>query len=172
MHFVGIDPGKLGYISVLDTDNHTVYLSRIFFDKNNTLDQKKMVNVLDQFPVCLVFLEQIKGRGGWGATQTFNMGFLYGQVYSIVSRYPHRLIAPQTWQKVIHSSIKPTITAKERSRAAYRQLFPNGGLPENKRSIVDNNLLDAFLISVYGAYTFGKVGYVKINEVKIIEEKK
>lgn len=172
MHFIGIDPGKTGYIAAYNPDTHKVTFSRLIFDKNNTLDQLHLRSVLDDLSSPIIFMEKVRGRAGWGATQLFNMGYLYGQIYSVVTYYPHRMVTPQTWQKVIHGAIKPTLTAKERSLAAYHQLFPSGGLPETKRGVIEHNLLDSFLIAIYGALVFGKVGHVTINGINPIGEKK
>lgn len=172
MIFVGIDPGKNGCLAAYNPITHAVHYSFLVFDKNNTLDQRQLRSVLDTFNDSMVFMEKLRGRAGLGATQTFNMGYLYGQVYSVVANYSHRLVPAQTWQKSIHAAIKPTLSAKERSQAAYRQLFPKGGLPETKRGLVENNLLDAFLIAIYGALEVGKQGYVTINSVNNIGAKK
>ena len=156
MIILGIDPGKNGKAIVLNTEkNKSISIYSFDFDACNILDAKNYITFIQHNNVDCIFLEKVMGRGGasWGATNNFNFGMIYGQILlaTKMAQKPMILITPQTWQKIIHKGIPTSLGAKEKTLAAYQNLFPHDPLPKTPRSKkTDNNLIDALMIALYG----------------------
>ncbi len=161
MKIASIDPGKAGYSVAVDSETGHTYLYPLSFSKDNLLDSSMLDLWLQQVQPDLLLLEKVSGRKGWGATQNFNFGSIWGQVRGVVSTYPHRLVTPAQWQKVVHEGVDTKLEPKARSLIAYKQLAPNLPLPTNSKGKLDDNIMDAFLISIYGLIKFAKIKTLK-----------
>ena len=160
MIIAGIDPGKQGAIVVLDSVHSQAYKHSLRFDKQGLFDTLDFFDFLNPLKVDLLILEKVMGRKAWGATQTFNFGVGWGQVWLSIanSKLPYKLTPPQTWQKVIHEGVKATLTAKQRTMIAYKMLYPNQPIPHGpKGGAIDDNVLDALMIATYGMIKFEKI---------------
>jgi hypothetical protein len=157
MVVTGIDPGKDGQVVTLDSNSFVGYSQRLRYSKDGLLDAELLKSHLDTHKPNLVLLEKVGGRAGWGATQNFSFGCNWAQVRLTISSYPYRLIAPQTWQKLIHQGVATNISTKERSLVAYEQLYPNRPLPVGPKSKrPDDNLIDALLLATFGMMSYYK----------------
>jgi Holliday junction resolvasome RuvABC endonuclease subunit len=157
MKIVGFDPGKHGFAVISNNTTSKFSACEFEFDATNLLNLEKLKSFLAKYQPDVAIIEKIQGRGGWGATQNFSFGFVYGQIISAVRAYqiPIQFMTPVAWQGIICKGIKKEgIKQKERTLIAYRNLFPSSPLPEKKDKINDN-LLDAFMISIAGHIKFG-----------------
>ncbi len=67
----------------------------------------------------------------------------------------YQLVAPRTWQKVMHAGTSGTDT-KQRSIIAAQRLFPRVDLRRSEKSRkLDDGLADALLLAEYGRRTHG-----------------
>jgi len=160
MKIAGIDPGKNGQLTILDTLSDQAWFYKLQFDKQNHLDLlwfktvQKFLNSGD-----MIMVEKISNVGGLpgGSTSTFNFGNVYGQI-NIASRMSgcmFRQIGPQTWQKTIHEGITGKLSAKEKSKMAYEQLFPSDPFKRPRGGKVSHDLIDSLLIATFGALKYG-----------------
>jgi hypothetical protein len=152
MKIVGIDVGKKGFAVISDSKTKTIDILKFTFDESNNLGINPFKKYLAYYQPDLVVIEKIHGRGGWGATQNFNFGFLLGQLLTIIREQflSFTYISPVKWQNLVAKGIgKSNVRGKERTLIAYRNLFPSNPLPEKNQKI-DDNLLDAFMISIAG----------------------
>jgi hypothetical protein len=159
MKISGIDPGTKGYVVTVDTMSEMAWKYRLRFDAQGLLNYGDFVDgFLDNHNPDLILLEKVNGREGWGATQTFSFGYVYGQLHLAIKlgTRPYRLVSPQTWQKEMHKGISPKLKPKTRSEIAYQQMFPHDPVPIASRAKKRNdNITDSLLIAAYGALTFG-----------------
>lgn len=149
MIIAAIDPGKRGAIVVVDTQSSKAWYEKLSFNENGLLVTRLNTKFVQ---VRKVILEKIRGRGGWGASQTFNMGFYFGQVlHEIVNTgIDYELITPDAWTASIHRDVDIKGNAKEKSLAAYHMFFPHDpvGKSVGKKGYHDG-ILDALLIATY-----------------------
>lgn len=158
MLICGIDPGKTGYLVKLCTGSNWAKKLKLEFDKDGVLDYQTVNDFLFEDDINLILLEKISGRGGFGATQTFNSGSAFGQIKLLLSmsKLRHRMVLPSKWQDLIHEGVSPKLKPKERSYIAYKQLLPHGPIRMTRGGNVDHNLVDALLIAVYGVFKYGR----------------
>jgi hypothetical protein len=109
MIFIGIDPGNHGGVAVLKENKQIIETFAMPILKSNSGKTSyeidfytltlKLGKYKDQKP--LVIIEELTGRGGWGATQTFKFGRNYQTCINAVEgwRMPAKYVKPQEWQK-------------------------------------------------------------------------
>jgi hypothetical protein len=151
MKICGIDSGKLGAMACLDDKNSSVIYTRFKFDKQNILNAKMMSQFLYDMDADMILMEKVSGRAGHGATQTFNWGFIVGQQVLTALEHPVKFVTPQAWQKVCNEGCPGNLKAKEKSMISFMNLNPHKPLGEKP----NNNIVDAFLIGLYGVHQFG-----------------
>ena len=128
MKIVGIDPGKHGQMVILDTSTQNAWRYKLKFDAQNQLQNEffKTTNkILSNNDMVLV--EKVSSLGMAGKTQTFNFGFIAGQITfaAKMAGCRFRQVNPQMWQKLIHEGITGKLSAKEKSKIAYDQFYPS-----------------------------------------------
>ena len=157
MFIAGIDPGKQGAIVILHTNDTVAFKYKLKYPDGD-LCHNSVHDILSLHRPGLIIIEKVQGFKGASATSTFNFGYAVGQLNLAVraSNIPYKLITPQRWQKELHVGIKGSLSAKERTMAAYRQMFPHEPIPKGPRGgKIDDNVLDAFVIAVYGVIKYG-----------------
>jgi hypothetical protein len=162
MKVIGIDPGKKGIAVLTDSQTMTLDFHKFKFDQSNNIDHLWFNVFMNKHLIDHIIIEKVHGRGGvWGATQNFNFGFIYSQILSCVTRNytSYTLVEPKTWQSVIHEGIQHKSTAKIKTMSAYKRLCPENPLIEcgSSTSKIDENLIDAFMISLYGQIKYAKL---------------
>jgi len=150
MIVAGIDPGKRGAVVVVDSQTSRAWYEKLAYDDAGLLTTRfgQKFRGVDK-----VLIENIHGRGGWGATQNFNMGYYFGQVMHelIKSQRPFELITPNTWTSLLHREIDLKGAApKAKSLAAYHMYFPHDPIGKTKgKDGYHDGLIDALLIAAY-----------------------
>lgn len=143
MRIIGIDCGAAGCVCELDVVERTARYLNLKYRPDGVINGFVIEQAFEGFANShKVVIEKVQGRGGWGATQCFNMGKNYGQILGLLHHVPVTFVQPQTWQKTIHKGVKGT-TAKERSLSVFSSLNPTFGEIRKK----DNGLIDAFFIA-------------------------
>lgn len=153
---IGIDPGSQGYAVALSLRSEDARIFKIPSVKMRSIpvvDMEPLRKVIRVPAVC--WMEQVRGRGGWGASSNFSFGAYAGAVASLAVSYGWNLRAatPQEWQAGIH--LPASGSAKDRSMRTYNLLYGNDPLPRKRSGNHDDNLIDAFLIALYGVRCLG-----------------
>jgi hypothetical protein len=150
MFIAGIDPGRQGYIVVLDALNGRLWRQRLTYDDNKILEFER-INLLPKIDVC--YVEKVHGRGGWMARSNFGLGSYFGQVCLALRLYgiEAKFVTPSVWQKDFNAG--KTGKSKEKTLQSYVELFPQNPLglkinDETKR--YNDNMLDALMLAAYG----------------------
>lgn len=166
--YIGIDPGKKGFITVLE-DRENQMFAEIPVDKSDKVDVQELYNLIkniekiyyDSEIVCGV--EEVHALFGASASSTFNFGYTLGVIHGVLSSTGWRVlrIPPKQWQKEMWSGITPVrvksksgktevIDTKATSIMACKQLFPKVDLRRTERSKKDDdNKCDSLLIAEY-----------------------
>jgi hypothetical protein len=107
-----------------------------------------------------VFIEKQQIFPDQGSVSGGNLMYGYGLLIGIISalKIPRRIVAPQSWQKLIFegmSSISAKDQRKARSVSVALALYPNSRdlLKPGRRRKEDHNLAEALLIAEYGVTT-------------------
>lgn len=153
MYVVGIDPGKNGAIVGLDIHSSYGFCQRLEYDENGTL-----LTRLPKVKIKKIYIEDIYGRGGWGAKSVFAMGFYYGQLvyYLRGLDIPLEFVRARDWQGWAHSQIELTKgrnSPKTKSLLAYKKLFPNDpvkSLLREGKKLYHDGVIDGTMIAGYG----------------------
>jgi hypothetical protein len=167
MKIVGIDPGKEGYAICTDSENETYTPFKFKYDKNNLLQYNEFDEYLQRIKPDHIVIEAVRGRGGWSATVNFTFGFIYGQILNAVTRNVDRRkvnkcgivnVVPLTWQNEVSQGLFKSLRGKSKMSKVYEAIYtydPLGDL-RSSRLTLNHNIVDAFLISMYGQHTIAK----------------
>ena len=147
MRVLGIDPGRSGALCLLDTVTHTAVYSPIPW-AGKLIDYCVLDQIMGSEYAGLIALEEVRGRGGWGATQTFTFGCNYGLILAWVGVRKHILVPPKTWQNLAHLGAKGD-TPKAKSLDSFNKINPTS-------KIKNDGVIDAFHIARYGLLQFGR----------------
>ena len=159
MIIAAIDPGSKGAVVALDTDSNQGLYHKLKLDKSNMLhDESKAFfrHMRQQEKLSMVFIEKISPNPGWSNKAIFNFGMNYGLLLANIQMLPHTQVAAATWQKKFHKPFKNLkLTPKQRTELSYSKLFPHNPVPLTPRSgKVEEGIMDAFMIAVYGVTDF------------------
>jgi hypothetical protein len=159
---IGIDPGKNGFICILDTNiapnGEFLYYAVPLIGKD--VDIKELNSILkrdyDKDVHCVI--EDVHAIFGSAAKATFNFGWIVGVLEAILvaHRIPYTKVKPKEWQKEMWQGIplqkKPNgrTDTKAMSLLAAKRLFPNEDLTATERSVKPHDgKVDALLLSEY-----------------------
>lgn len=136
----GIDPGKTGAISFINTLNYII-------DIYDWVDCSTMNNILADHYISFAVLEKVASRPKQGVVSTFNFGENFGMWQGLLTAHniPYTLATPQKWMKgqVVPSDHK---NKKKRALTVCRRLYPGD---EHFKLEKHHNRADATLIARY-----------------------
>lgn len=161
-YVIGVDPGVNGAIVVLRDGIPVKKLEtpKIGSEFDYTYIRKFFSHYKKRNAV--LYFEELTGRGGWGATQTFKMARAYELIKtaSALSGIRNLEIKPKVWQDVAFKGVKiiwkvgkkrKTKDTKAMALVASSRLFPSFDVKKNNRcSTPHDGIVDALLIAYYG----------------------
>jgi len=183
---IGCDPGADGYITAFDGIGFKFYeMPRHKVDTTLLLKSGKP-KMKDEFHISglvdlvyqiksdfknkdfVVAIEQVGGRGGNGATQNFNFGFVCGLQRMVFEMLKAEIIMvrPQKWQSVVRkgydikkvpSSTGKTMIVDAKAMAEYIATieYPNIDFRKSERARKNHDgKIDSFLICLYLIRTY------------------
>ena len=123
--FIGIDPGSKGFITIIADDTEYFYsmpTHKVETGKLTAKGKSVMKSVYYEdglkdliFEIHTKFkgyklyaaIEDVHGREGWSATNTFNFGYITGQQRLLLIMIGAEVIVvrPQKWQSVMYKNI-------------------------------------------------------------------
>jgi hypothetical protein len=148
LKIIGIDPGCKGCIVELDSETRTARCLDLPYRTDKIINFFKVNDSFDFNRASMIYLEHVKGRGGWGATQVFTFGTNYGQVLGFLYDKQHTLLNPKEWQKIAHFGCFGD-NPKLKSWESFQKLNPNSKIGKTK-----DGLIDAFHIARYGLFYY------------------
>ena len=134
--FIGVDPGKDGFITVFKDNDYIFYpmpqhkietgslLKSGKPQMKTTFHEAGLKNIIDEIKAytggreIIVAIEDVGGRGGWSATNNFNFGYTAGlqKMMFIMLEAEIIMVRPQKWQSVVRRGYKnitkPSSTGK------------------------------------------------------------
>ena len=172
--YIGIDPGEVGFITVIFPNGEKEFYS---IDENDDLDLSRILkDIKKRSWEVVACMEQIHAIFGASAGSTFNFGQIFGVLKGLLvaTEIPFHLVPPKDWQKEIWVHADEIYVTKNRKKTdkvtgevtissykavdtkstsinAARRLFPNIDLRKNERcKKIDDNKVDSLLIAEYG----------------------
>jgi crossover junction endodeoxyribonuclease RuvC len=131
--YIGIDPGKMGAVAVLDytkVSGCDLTLTPVPV-KGKEYDIFGMANLLalikqNSGNSCTCVIERSQAMPGQGVCSMFNYGVGYGLWLGILTTVgiPYVTVHPRTWTKEIFKGVENAGKGKERSMMVARTLFP------------------------------------------------
>lgn len=166
--YVGVDPGKTGFISLkIRGEYEFIQMPYHKVDKKSVFNEEgfsEIYNYLNNMNVKFkVAIEEVGGRGGWSATNNFNFGHIAGMLKQlfILLGAEITMIRPQKWQTYMRQGYpdlkKASSTGKTQIRdpKAVAEMivdkeWPDIDFRKTERSRKnDDNKIDSFLIMQY-----------------------
>ena len=148
MKIIGIDPGSKGSIVELNSETNEARYLDLPYRQDKIIDFDQVKKAFDFNTVTMIYLEYVRGRSGWGATQVFTFGCNYGQVLGFLYDKPHTLVGPKAWQKIAHFGCSSGIP-KLMSRESFIRLNPHSDIKKSQ-----DGLIDAFHIARFGMFSY------------------
>lgn len=163
--WIGIDPGKKGYISVIDG------IDTLFFSISSHTNAE-IAAFIESYKGrnCHVVMEDVHAIYGSSAGATFEFGKINGFLVGLLvaHKIPYTLVQPKEWQgkiwtnadKVVHTKritqkngkdvMRKEIDTKATSFNAAQRLFPTLDFRKNSRcKNMDDNKVDSLLMAEY-----------------------
>jgi len=174
-HYIGIDPGSDGIISVIDSNANVVEIFP-YPKVGKEFDHHEALNLFDRmkyYPNATAIIEDVHklpkpmNAGDW-ALATSKAIAIDNCVFQNI---PFTLVPPKTWQKEMWQGVKvqykPTkrkkkngeyvsqVDTKATSELAAKRLFPNADLRDPNRNSeratkVHDGVCDSLLMALYG----------------------
>lgn len=164
--YIGIDPGKESFITVIDSNNSIEFFQIPMIGKE--IDVKALNSLIKNiddanFDDIYCVIEDVHALYGSSAGSTFEFGRIVGILEALLVAHtiPFVKVQPKTWQKVMWEGIplqtKPSSTGKTHvndtksmSLMAAQRLFPEVDLRSTERCKKPNhNKVDSLLIASY-----------------------
>lgn len=163
--YLGIDPGKQGYITIMGEDGsinfRSIPLIGKEFDIHGLFDV--MIGIAENYHIKHCVLESVHAIYGASAESTFSFGYGVGIIEGMLVSLsiPYTKIPPKTWQKEIWQGVpiqqKKSSTGKTMvndtklmSEMAAKRLFPNVDLRASERCKKSHDgKVDSLLIAEY-----------------------
>jgi hypothetical protein len=169
--FVGVDPGKQGAIAVLDDAGRALETlptpivsasggARPEYDLpaiRDYIDRWRKVGSIGGGAFVTVEKGQpMPPTVPGGSAANFARGVARGWEWMLVAlRLPYQLVAPRTWQLVMHAGT-PGSDTKQRSMLAAHRLFPGVSLTRSMRCRNESDgIAEALLIAEFGRRSRG-----------------
>lgn len=159
--YIGIDPGKDGYITIWNGkfNYHPIPLI------GKEVNYNELSKVFDSYDLTNSYavLENVHAIFGSSASSTFNFGFFCGAIEMLLNckNIPYTKVLPSKWQKQMWEGIalqkKPSSTGKTQvndtkkiSEMAAIRMFPNEDLRDNPRcKKAHDGKVDSLLLCEY-----------------------
>lgn len=165
--YVGIDPGKTGYIVIIEQTGQIIFhpIPQI----GTEIDVRRLNDIFKEissyFEVSCV-IENVHAIYGSAASSTFDFGYTTGLLEALLVAHniPFVKVQPKTWQKEMWEGVplqkKKSTSGKTQvndtkaiSEIAAKRLFPNEDLRPNDCTArckkADHNKVDSLLIASY-----------------------
>jgi hypothetical protein len=163
--YIGIDPGKQGYITTCFNDELTFYaipmIGKKVYDVKELANIFAFINKADTKIYCV--LEDVHAKYGSSAGSTFEFGFGLGLIEGLLAAngIPYSKIQPKKWQKQMFEGVKelskPSSTGKTMvtdtkamALIAAKRMFPDVDLRDTKRCTTPHDgKVDSLLMCEY-----------------------
>jgi len=151
-YYIGIDPGKKGYLCLYNA-NYSGYKHYPLFDGNRL--NREMLETIDKLAetyTMIAVVEQVHSMPHQGVASTFSFGTNYGMILGALEAIgiPYSTVTPGKWQKFICEAVDKAPNTKQMHYNAARRLFPNMDFRRSERcKTYDDNKVDATLICEY-----------------------
>jgi hypothetical protein len=162
---IGIDPGKNGFICIMDDISDIGYIECRYYPIpviGKEIDLKGL-NIIFENPKLKMgnihcVIEDVHAIFGSSAKATFSFGWIVGvlEAMLVAHQISYTKVKPKDWQKVMWEGIpkqkKPNgrTDTKAMSLLAAKRLFPNEDLTATERSIKPHDgKIDALLLAEY-----------------------
>jgi len=152
--FIGIDGGKAGGITILDSNQDIIYCEPIPLvpsAKGEIYDIKKIYTLFKKYSPNLIGFEEAHPMFGSRLKAVFTNGELFGIMRSILvlGRFPFQIIKARTWQKEIFQGQTVRDTKKAGFEVCMNQ-WPKHDFTATERSKkMHDGCTDSALIALY-----------------------
>ena len=150
----GVDPGKNGAISIIDTKAHVMQSFEMpmygIKKKVKTVWEPNPAGMADILESCdHVYLEHVQYIQGDGGQGSFSFGMNFGMLRGVVGalNIPHTLVRPAVWKRIMGCTAD-----KDTSIMRATQLFPycRSFWTRSGKKAYNDGVAESALIALYG----------------------
>lgn len=155
---IGIDPGKTGGISVIDSElnliaTHPMPLTLKQPGAKQQVCPRALHSIMAPYGASLIVIEQVGARPGQGVTSMFSFGQAYGIASAIAELCSERVIyaRPQAWRgsQLLTGASKAQVAQVAYDTFHAEGIFGRLSAKTGKRAIKDG-ISDALMIAKHG----------------------
>ena len=119
--YIGIDPGATGAIAKVSTEGWAEVEKMPKFDVEFGWHLANLIPSSFTTRKGVIYLEEVHGRGGWGANANYSFGLASGYVLGGLSAWGIEpvMVTPQKWQKALDA--KPYRGEAQKKRRSKEQ---------------------------------------------------
>ena len=157
-HYIGIDPGQRGFLTVVSPEGECV--NSLAIEDSTEQDIVRFLSGWGEAG-AVAAMEDVHSMPGQGVATTFafgrNVGFLIGVLVAL--QIPYTLVSPQVWQREVWIASDKVYTTKDGKKKvqpkatsinAATRLFPTVDLRKSERSKTPHDgKCDSLLIATY-----------------------
>lgn len=143
--YIGIDVGKKGALSAIDTDGNII---KSFEYKDDIQSMIQEIQELTfEYSITMCIIEKVHSMPNQGAPSTFTFGENFGMWQGIMYAFgiPFDLVRPQQWMK--DTGVPPKSDKKAIAQCAQR-LFPKADLYTPRGRLLDG-VSDSLMMAHY-----------------------
>jgi len=126
-HYMGIDPGKDGGITIIDGDGRIRLCKPMPMLAGDIVDAKEIREMVKWTAPRLIALEHVNAFHKASAKSSFAFGRNFGTLESILicgtARWKY--VRPKLWQKDFYNGLGKGLTTKEKSLIVAKQTYPD-----------------------------------------------
>jgi len=170
-NYMGIDPGKSGFITIISGEEYFFSPIPLIGKYLDVHELNEILAQISKLPNLHCVMEDVHAKFGSSAKATFSFGFICGVTEALImsNKIPLTKIQPKEWQKEIWKGIpiqkKASSTGKTMvndtklmSLMAAKRLFPDVDLKANNRcKIPHDGKVDSLLIAEFCRRKYGKI---------------
>lgn len=99
MYYIGFDPGKQGYYTILDNNKNIIEFNLLYNKKKDEFNFDDIIELSNKYNNSTVILEKQQAYTGQGVSSTFQTGYGFGLLYGLLyKRFNNILIInPVKW---------------------------------------------------------------------------
>ena len=144
----GIDPGyKTGGVALYNPHLYWYEVYDLPTYDSGGVDMVALAEILNSDHVKSVYIEKQQAMPKQGVRSTFNLGYAYGQIVSMMQLWEHvnyYCVTPSQWKRELHVP-----KGKDSARQLAQQYFPKAAKQLTRKK--DEHRAEALLIAKWGA---------------------
>lgn len=125
MYYIGFDPGKQGYYTVLDKELNIIEQEPLYDKKKDEFYLDNVIELSSKYNNSKVIIEKQQAYTGQGVSSTFQTGYGYGLLYGLLYKRFNNIIIinPIKWHNELVNKLCNNIEKELIKKKSYKELL-------------------------------------------------